>query len=309
MVVDEGENLDIEQFESDGETRSTSTMSESASGTSHPDVRVGTYTWSEFMHEHGYGDEVAALYADSGDESWDRVAFDPVEHLGVHPDEFEDVLTDTAGARAKGYRQRFLDYVDSETMPVVKDVWTWEHYKWAYYYEADGTRPRDDDGEILCHDKEAALGFDPDALETRLTAGGDAASTLANLVDERTVAVRDDIDEDEFFSTADGHTTVTNRYDLEKAVPMTKKTHFREVERYWVNKPYAFAVVFHSVRENEKKYYVIEPYRTEIERDLEVFLFGKLRTAITYAEAPGSARSSRSPTRERRLESAASTCC
>jgi len=28
--------------------------------------------------------------------------------------------------------------------------------------------------------------------------------------------------------------TVSNRYDLEKAVPFEKKTHFREIERYWV---------------------------------------------------------------------------
>ncbi|MFP4126922.1 MAG: VOC family protein, partial [Alphaproteobacteria bacterium] len=80
-------------------------------------------------------------------------------------------------------------------------------------------------------------GFDPDTLEGRLAAGNDAALELDDVVEERTVNVQEDLDEDEFFSTATGNTTVVNRYDLEKAVPMEKKTHFREVERYWVNKP------------------------------------------------------------------------
>jgi len=35
--------------------------------------------------------------------------------------------------------------------------------------------------------------------------------------------VNPEIDEDAFFSTEEGHTTLANRYDLEKAVPMPKK--------------------------------------------------------------------------------------
>jgi flagellar protein FlaI len=105
---------------------------------------------------------------------------------------------------------------------------------------------------------------------------------LAELVDERTVDVREDLPEDEFFSTSEGFQTVTNRYDLEKAVPFEKKRHFTEVERYWVNKPYAFAIVFHSSKGNENKYYIIEPYFNPEEEELQEFLSEKLRAAIKY---------------------------
>ncbi|WP_306057617.1 ATPase, T2SS/T4P/T4SS family [Natronococcus wangiae] len=304
MAIDETDQSDAGGF-SDGEASAPASEADrSAEVESGPDVRVGEYTWAEFMEEHGYGDEVSALYPDdletedqlgldtdeqvepsvpSGDD-WDRVEFDPEPYLGSHPDDLEELLTDVAGPNASVLTDIFLEYVDPETTPVVKDVWTWEHYKWEYYYDEDGNRPRDDDGEIIRHDREDALGFDPDTLEQRLAAGDDAALELDEIVEERTVDVQEDLDEDEFFSTGAGNTTVTNRYDLEKAVPMEKKTHFREVERYWVNKPYACVVIFHSEKENEKKYYMIEPYRNEIETELQEFLSGKLRTAIKYSD-------------------------
>ncbi len=108
------------------------------------------------------------------------------------------------------------------------------------------------------------------------------ADRLEETINERTVDVNDNIDEDEFFSTVEGHSTVTNRYDLEKAVPKSKKLHFTEKERYWVNKPYAFVTIFHSTKENETKYYVVEPHLTPIEEKLRSFLAQKLRTAIKY---------------------------
>nr|WP_238324039.1 type II/IV secretion system ATPase subunit [Halobacterium hubeiense] len=161
----------------------------------------------------------------------------------------------------------------------------WEHFKREYYYVGDNdwTRPRDDDGEIVRFDPVEHLGFDPENVEQWLSVKDDAADKMLDLEDERTVDIHEDIDEDAFFSTIEGKTTIANRYDLEKAVPMEKKRHFREVERYWVNKPYAFVVIFHSDRENEKKYYLVEPYRNPIEEDLQEFLTEKLRTAIKYA--------------------------
>ena len=263
-------------------------------------VAVGEYTWAEFMAEHGHGEEVDALYrsvrARSDDEEgegheftvpfgddWDRVAFDPVEHLGFHPDD-TDLEVERAASAAKRVREGFLSFVDPETTPVVKDEWMWEHFKWEYYYEDDGSRPRDDEGEIERFDPEAHLGFDPEEVESRLAVADDRAALLEELVDERTVDVDEEVDEDAFFSTDDGRTTITNRYDLEKAVSMEKKRHFREVDRYWTNEPYAFVVIFHSERENEKKYYLVEPYRTEIEERLREFLVEKLRTAIKYAD-------------------------
>jgi flagellar protein FlaI len=129
-----------------------------------------------------------------------------------------------------------------------------------------------------------ALGFDPDRLPALLDGGEAAAESLSTVVQERTVDVREELDEDRFFTDEHGASTVVTRYDLEKAVPNVKKLHFEEEERYWVNEPYAFVVIFHSRKENEKKYYLIEPYENEIEADLKEFLEGKLRTSIKYSE-------------------------
>ncbi len=253
-------------------------------------VAVGSYTWAEFVAEYGHADALESTDGDTGRDSqggsvdWDAVSVDPESYLGFHPDGLEEYVLPVAGDGAAALADVFHSFVDPETTPVLKDHWLWEHYKWEYYYEPDGSRPRSADGEIIPHDPSAALGFDPDVIDERLATGGAAATALAELVDERTVNVRPELDEDAFFSNEDGTTTITNRYDLEKAVPMAKKRHFREVERYWVNQPYAFVIIFHSEKENEKKYYVVEPYLTEIETELREFLSGKLRTAIKYSD-------------------------
>ncbi|PCR90893.1 ATPase, T2SS/T4P/T4SS family [Natrinema ejinorense] len=296
MAIDEADQSDAGDF-SEGEASDPESEDKRLNETeltSGSAVRVGEYTWEEFMDEHGYGDEVSSLYPDdstgtdgqlgldtgevgstapSGDD-WDRVEFDPESYLGYHPDDLEEQLLPIAGDNAATLYPIVQKYVDPETTPVVKDIWTWEHYKREYGY--------DDDASSL--DKSEALGFDPDTLTDRLAAGNDAALAVDDIVEERTVNVQEELDEDEFFSTVAGNTTVSNRYDLEKAVPFEKKSHFREVERYWVNKPYAYVVIFHSEKENEKKYYMIEPYQNEIETELQEFLSGKLRKAIKYSE-------------------------
>ncbi|QAU11869.1 secretion system protein E [Halorubrum sp. BOL3-1] len=223
-------------------------------------------------------------------EEWDRADVDPADLLGFDPTETEyrfcaaaavgDVLWDLCAARYDPY-----------SVPVLKGYYTWDDYRDEYFLDEEGNPPtvENEDGKeeplSFTHEyKTEALGFDPDRTEGLLDAGESAAADLAELVDERTVDVNPEVDEDAFFSTAEGHTTLTNRYDLEKAVPMAKKTHFREEERYWVNKPYAFVIVFRSTKENEVKYYAVQPYRTEIEADLTEFLTGKLRTSIKYAD-------------------------
>ncbi len=170
-------------------------------------------------------------------------------------------------------------------VPVRKDLYNWTHFKWEFYYDDTGQPPTDEEGTVEPLGKRDYLGFEPDQTEGVLSFGESMATALQEVVDERTVDIQPDLDEDAFFSTVSGSTTVTNRYDLERAVPMPKKTHFREVERYWVNKPYAFVIIFHSRKENEKKYYLVEPYETPVEEDLRSFLTEKLRTAIKYAES------------------------
>ncbi|WIV67776.1 ATPase, T2SS/T4P/T4SS family [Natrialbaceae archaeon AArc-T1-2] len=290
MAIDEADQTDAGRFsdtvvsgaESDGRTH------EPIRGS---DVRVGDYTWADFMAEHGYDDDVSELYphadddpdgsetgsddptADPSSPDWDGVEFDPTAYLGVHPDELSELLSSVV-RDATDLRNRVREVAGPEAVPVRKGVYTWEDYEREYV----------DDGALEELDREAALGFDPDAIEDYLEHGDTAATKLEAIVEERTVDVREELGEDDFFSTVDGHTTVTNRYDLEKAVPMKKKRHFREEERYWVNKPYSFVIIFHSEKENEKKYYLIEPTLTEIESELQEFLSGKLRTTIKYSD-------------------------
>ena len=232
-----------------------------------PRVAVGAYSWSDFRRE-----------VDTGDGPVDRA-----EHLGFDPADLEERLA-AAAAPAKAFDDYFEEFCDPETTPVVKGTYKWEHFKREYYYEAGGALPRNQAGEQTPFEPAGYLGFDPAETESRVSRAKDAAGTLADIVEERTVNVREELDEDDFFSTREGHCTVVDRYDLEKAVPMEKKTHFYEEDRYWVNKPYACVVIFLSRKENERKYYVIEPYTNEIEEQLKDFLSRKLKTAIKYSE-------------------------
>jgi len=125
--------------------------------------------------------------------------------------------------------------------------------------------------------------IDPEKLAPLLGAGSDVAEALSHEVGERTVNVNPDLDEDAFFTGVGGEPTVVDRYHLEKAVPTEAKRSFREVERYWVNKPFAFVVLFHSETENEEKYYVVEPHLAGTEEDLRGFLTEKLTSSITYS--------------------------
>ncbi|MES3517656.1 MAG: type II/IV secretion system ATPase subunit [Natronomonas sp.] len=152
--------------------------------------------------------------------------------------------------------------------------YTWEDFSREY---------GDDSEDPDSLDKSSFLGFDPEETERTIGEVGTNGDTIGDVVEERTVRVDPDVDEDAFFTDEAGDPTLVNRYDLEKSVPERKKGHFREVDRYWVNKPYSYVVIFHSEKENEKKYYAIEPHLTPIESDLREFLSKKLKTAIKYA--------------------------
>jgi len=202
--------------------------------------------------------------------------------IEVSPAELREAISE-AWTGADNLDTAVTDLIEGN-IPARKGLYTWTHFKWEFYYNDVGEPPRDEEGEKQPLVKSEYLGFEPENTEGVLSYGESMAEALSEVVDERTVDVQPDLDEDAYFSTTSGATTVTNRYDLERAVPMEKKTHFKEVERYWVNKPYAFVIIFHSRKENEKKYYLVEPYQTQIEADLRSFLTEKLRTAIKYAE-------------------------
>ena len=215
-------------------------------------VTVGNYSWSDFRREEHDGG-----------------SFDRQEYLGFSPSETTQrvrVSSDIATTL-----DRAVGTLDVPQGEVTKDFYTWEDFS----EDHGGVLGDSDPGEYL--------GFSPDETEQKLAAAGGVAQDLSNLVEERTVDVNEEIDGDEFFTNRDGSTSVVNRYDLEKAVPMEKKTHFVEENRYWVNKPYACVFIFKSMKENEYKYYVIEPYLTDIEEELQDFLGKKLKKAIKYS--------------------------
>jgi flagellar protein FlaI len=62
---------------------------------------------------------------------------------------------------------------------------------------------------------------------------------------------------------------------------------FEEVERYWVNAPFAFVSINYDPEENEHRYYVVEPDLNRVERELLETLFADVRDALVYrAKAP-----------------------
>jgi len=227
---------------------------------------VGEYSWDEFRREEHSGG-----------------SFEPADYLGFDPRDLPRRLEAGASAVetvAEGWEQ----FRDPDEVRVAKGRYNWEHFKEEYYYDSEGNPPRDSDGSKVPFEAADYLGFDPGETAWRLGEVDALASNLESMVDDRTVGVLEDLDEDDFFSTRDGATTVVNRYDLEKAVPMEKKRHFVEEHRYWVNKPYTCIVIFHSRKENERKYYVLEPHMNEIEAELREFISGKLKTAIKYSD-------------------------
>jgi len=257
---------------------------------------VGEYTWDDFLREHDHEDAAAALYerfdeapgserwgeteTTIGQKDWERTNIDPAAYLGFPPWELEARIGATH--RVAEQLTESSPLIGYEQTPVIKDIYGWADYKREYFLDEEGNPPTDSEGEPETFDPSEALGFDPEDLGTVMADHERAGEELLALVDERTVDVNENVDEEEFFTDDDGRVTIANRYDLEKKVPAAKKSHFREEDRYWVNEPYSFIVIFHSTKENEKKYYVIEPHLNEIETDLKQYLSDKLRAAIKY---------------------------
>jgi flagellar protein FlaI len=129
------------------------------------------------------------------------------------------------------------------------------------------------------------INADMEPLEKK-SLGESIGKTLDSLIDTNTINVKEDIDENDFFTLEDGErSTITTRYDMERQISPDKKKHFEEIDRYWVNKPYSFISLFRSNRENEVKYYVIEPYLTDVEQELLEFLEPKIRSKIKYDDS------------------------
>ncbi|MFC5279589.1 type II/IV secretion system ATPase subunit [Halorubrum rubrum] len=61
----------------------------------------------------------------------------------------------------------------------------------------------------------------------------------------------------------------------------------REIDRYWVNAPYAYVVITYDERESEHRYYAVEPVLDDFERDLFDRVADDIRDPLLYREGTG----------------------
>ena len=61
----------------------------------------------------------------------------------------------------------------------------------------------------------------------------------------------------------------------------------REIDRYWVNAPYAYVVITYDEEENEHRYYAVEPDLDEFERELLDRVADDIRDPLLYKEGTG----------------------
>lgn len=102
---------------------------------------------------------------------------------------------------------------------------------------------------------------------------------------QQRLSVPAEVNETEFY-TDEGSETIVTHADLEEVVDNTEKPHLRERQRYWVNKPFAFIVIYENIRENEYRYVCVEPRLTTVEQNIVDFFKEKLRASINYESVP-----------------------
>jgi flagellar protein FlaI len=84
-----------------------------------------------------------------------------------------------------------------------------------------------------------------------------------------------------------GSTVDVERYDPNRHQPLVSfdgRSGMEEVDRYWVNAPFAFVSINLDREENEHHYQVVEPTLSELERDLLERLFEDIRDPLLYRE-------------------------
>ena len=59
----------------------------------------------------------------------------------------------------------------------------------------------------------------------------------------------------------------------------------REIERYWLNAPFAYATISYDDEENEHRYRVVEPSLNETELDLLERVFDDIRDPLLYRDS------------------------
>lgn len=94
----------------------------------------------------------------------------------------------------------------------------------------------------------------------------------------------EDLNLSEFFRSDNVGETIVKNDDLEAIVPNKDKHHLIEQDRYWINKPYCFAVVYKSHKDQEYQYYLVEPHLSTEHKRFVAFLKDKIRHSLEYNE-------------------------
>lgn len=105
---------------------------------------------------------------------------------------------------------------------------------------------------------------------------------MSGSLPQNKVDVPSNVDEEEFFTLEDGVPTLATRADLEDVVPNEEKDDLREIERYWVNKPFAFVVIYKNEAQQEYRYILVEPTLSGREKRLLRFISAQLKRTIDY---------------------------
>ena len=82
-----------------------------------------------------------------------------------------------------------------------------------------------------------------------------------------------------------GSTITLTDYDPKRHDPLVTfdgLAGYEEVDRYWVNVPFAFVSINYDPEETKQYYYVVEPTLTELENDLLERLFEDVRAPLLY---------------------------
>ena len=150
MATDEGDSAPSPL---DGEVREGVDPGE---GTA-PDAVVGSYTWDDFLREHGEVEAARALYRRFDEapgserwgeedrtltpEDWDRTDVDPAAYLGFPPWEVEARIG--AAGRVAADITDYSELIGYDETPVIKDIYGWADYKREYFYDEEGEAPTD----------------------------------------------------------------------------------------------------------------------------------------------------------------------
>lgn len=165
---------------------------------------------------------------------------------------------------------------------------------------------RDDVAAVRDADISAAIDEtgvrDKESFATAVGSGVVHATAVSERLSATTIETADDVDDSEFFTASSGGDTVVTMYDFEKEVDNSMKPELFEIDRYWVNKPYAFVSLLESEDDNEVKYYAVEPHLTPVEEKFLDYLAGKIRKAVAHGGLRDSATSEGQESIEERRE-------